>query len=97
MGETTRVPLTVEQAKALKPGTKINLTDGKDFIRKKDGSRLTYKVTSVKKWKRQPEKVEVVLHYGLKGYAHLREWHFTRPDSDSAGIAYLQPATDYGS
>lgn len=97
MAETARVPLTVEQAKGLKPGTKLNLSDGKDFDRKKDGKRITYKVTSVKTWKRNPEKVEVVVHYGFRGNAHLREWHFSQPDTDSPGIVYLEPEVNYGS
>lgn len=91
-----RLPLTVEEAKKLKKGTKVNLMSGKDFVRKSDGSRLTYKVTSVKTWKRQPEKVEVVIHYGLKGNAHLREWHFSQSDTDTPGIVYLEPEKKFG-
>ena len=91
-----RKPLTVEEAKCLNKGDKLNLiSSGVEFVRKRDGSRLTYKVTSVKTWKRQPDKVEVVVAYGFRGSAHLREYHFTQDGSDVPGIVYREPEKKY--
>lgn len=62
--------ITLEQAKELQFGTILyHVTN-----RNADGTPQRWRVNGkVKTWKRSPERVQVPLKYGLKGYDYLTE------------------------
>lgn len=60
-------PLTIEQAKLLKPGTILNHSDARPNA---DGTPARYKVTSVKTWKRDAGRIEIRVQHGL--HEHYR-------------------------
>lgn len=90
------LPLTVAEAKTLQRGTVLNVYDlhSQDFIRNADGTPARYKVTSVKSWKRQPDKVEVVVKWGIHAHYHFRAHMFTPTtgSGDGLGVVYKQDA-----
>ncbi len=88
---TDRQPLTVEQAKQLTRGTVLNVYDlhGKDLIRNADGTPARYKVTSVKQWKREPNRVVVRVKFGLSSYFMLHEHMFQPPEGSGDGLGYV--------
>lgn len=69
--------MTLEEAKNLKQGQIIYaVTDAPVFNRKglnADGSKMRYKVTSVKTWKTRPDEVLVKVKHGLYEYAKINE------------------------
>jgi hypothetical protein len=88
------LPLTLEQAKALKRGDILNVYElrGQDFIRNADGTPARYKVTSVKTLKHSPGKIDVCVKWGIHAYFHLHEYMFQPPDGsgDGLGVVYKQ-------
>lgn len=61
--------ITLEQAKALKPGEFVHVEE-----LNADGTPQRYKVTGkVKLWKRSPERVHVPVKRGMKEYAEINE------------------------
>ena len=56
--------ITLEQAKGLKPGAVLN----HHYVKNADGTPARYKVTSVKTWKRDPERVHVRVKRGLREF-----------------------------
>lgn len=61
--------MNLQQAKMLKQGQMVYHTWKKNA----DGSPMRAKVTSVKVWKRSPERVEVRVKHGLYDYAVFDE------------------------
>jgi hypothetical protein len=92
-----RLPLTLNEAKSLKPGMVLNIMNEHscEFLRNADGTRAHFKVTSVKTWKRTPEKVEVKVQRGLFEFHTLKQYHFTQPNTSDSGIVYIQPMEVY--
>lgn len=62
--------MTVEQAKALTSGDMVHHVTKKNA----DGTPMRARVTSVKTWKRSPERVQVNVKHGLYDYASFNEW-----------------------
>jgi hypothetical protein len=60
-----KMSITLEEAKKLKPGTVLNHSNAE---KNADGTPARFKVTSVKTWKRNPDRIEVHLKRGL--YEH---------------------------
>ena len=62
--------LTLDEAKGLRQGQLLNCwrLDGKGECLNADGTPMRFKVTSVKTWKRTPERVEIRVQRGL--YEH---------------------------
>lgn len=65
--------LTLEQAKSLKQGQRIYHTSALAS----DGTPASVRVTSVKTWKREPERVEIRVKYGLYDYFTVTPAHFS--------------------
>lgn len=70
--------MTLEQAKALRAGQwvhQVGTANARDKSGGKnaDGTPRRWKVTSVKTWKRSPERVEVRLKHGLRFYDSVTE------------------------
>lgn len=62
--------ITLEQAKALKPGTVLHHT----INRNADGTPQRWRVNGKPKtWKRSPERVQVPVKYGLRRYDYVTE------------------------
>jgi hypothetical protein len=61
--------MTLEQAKSLKSGDRVFHA----FKKNADGTPMRAKVTSVKTWKRSPDRVEVRVKRGLYEYATFDE------------------------
>ena len=61
--------MTLTEAKTLKTGDYIHHTTKKNA----DGTPMRAKVTSIKTWKRSPERVEVRCKHGLYDYATFNE------------------------
>lgn len=61
--------LTLEQAKNLTQGDEIH----NQFLKNADGTCQRWRVTSVKTWKRDPNRIRVGLKRGLKEYGSLDE------------------------
>ena len=61
--------MTLSQAKALKPGCMVHHVSKKNA----DGSPMRARVTSVKTWKRSPDRIEVRVKHGLYDYATFSE------------------------
>jgi len=62
--------ITLEQAKGLRPGTILLHEKNKNS----DGSPQRWKVNGmVKTWKRNPERIQVPLKYGLYRFGYLTE------------------------
>lgn len=57
--------LTFEQAKLLKPGTILN---NDNYPTNSDGTPARFKVTSVKTWKRDADRIQIRVQRGL--YEH---------------------------
>jgi len=57
--------ITMEEAKKLKPGAMLNHSQAR---RNADGTSARFKVTSVKTWKRNPDRIEIRVKHGL--YEH---------------------------
>lgn len=84
-----RKPITLEEAKTLRPGMVLNVMNGRtqEFDRNRDGSRSRYKVTSVKTLKRQPDYVLIKVQWGLKGFYTITSQMIEN------GLVYVQPPT----
>lgn len=66
-----QTPLTLEQAKKLRPGQILYHRTHRNA----DGTPQRWKVNGkVKTWKRDPSRVYVPLKHGLYAYDHLREY-----------------------
>ena len=61
--------MTLSQAKALKAGDMVHHVSKKNV----DGTPMRARVTSVKTWKRSPERVEVRVKRGMYDYAVFGE------------------------
>ena len=61
--------MTIEIARSLKAGDYVYHVEKKNS----DGTPMRAKVTSVKKWIRNPERLEVHVKRGLKEYAVFNE------------------------
>ena len=61
--------MTLQEAKALKTGDYIHHVIKKNA----DGSPMRARVTSIKTWKRSPERIEVRCKHGLYDYATFTE------------------------
>lgn len=61
--------MKLETAKVLKQGQMIYHTSKKNT----DGTAMRAKVTSIKIWKRSPDRVEVRVKHGLYDYATFNE------------------------
>jgi hypothetical protein len=57
------VPITLEQAKLLQPGTILNHSNASHNA---DGTPARFKVTSVKTWKREPDRIQIRVKRGLR-------------------------------
>lgn len=57
--------LTIEQAKLLKRGTVLNHSDARPNA---DGTPARFHVTSVKTWKRDPDRIEIHVKRGLREF-----------------------------
>ena len=69
------MPITLEQAKALRPGDILHHTINKNY----DGSPRRWKVNGkVKLWKRSPERVQVPLKLGIYRFDYLTELDLDR-------------------
>jgi len=86
--------ITLKEAKALKQGQTIYHA----YKTNADGTAMRAKVTSVKTWKRDPERVEVRVKHGLRDFAKFdetelkqlchydrSEYEYTRVNSDVNG------------
>lgn len=74
--------MTLEEAQALVIGSTVyHVTN-----RNADGSPQRWKVTSIKTWKRSPERIRLGLKYGLRGYdsATEAELHLLEPTEERA-------------
>lgn len=64
------MPITLEQAKALRPGDILHHTINKNA----DGTPQRWRVNGmVKTWKRDAGRVKVPVKYGLYGYDYVTE------------------------
>ena len=61
--------MTLQEAKNLKAGDYIHHTAKKNA----DGTPMRARVTSIKTWKRSPERIEVRCKHGLYDYATFTE------------------------
>ena len=59
--------MTVDEAKALRAGDWVHA----QIMIMSDGSPWRAKVTSVKRWKREPDRVEIGLKHGLYAYGKI--------------------------
>jgi hypothetical protein len=66
-------PLTLEQAKHLRPGDILYHTTDKNA----DGTPTRWKVNGqVKTWKKDPNRIYIPLKHGLRSYDYLTETYF---------------------
>lgn len=77
--------ITLEQAKSLKSGTTIYVTM---FKRGKPISAARFKITSIKTWKRTPERVEIRWKHGLYEFGtfnqnDLEDIHLTEEECNN--------------
>lgn len=61
--------MTLQEAKTLKIGEYIHHTTKKNA----DGTPMRARVTSVKTWKRSPDRVEIHVKHGMYDYAWFSE------------------------
>ena len=71
--------MTLTEAKALKAGDYIHHATKKNA----DGTPMRAKVTSIKTWKRSPDRIEVRCKRGLYDYAT-----FTEHELDQIAVGY---------
>lgn len=63
--------ITLEQAKALKPGTILHHTENKNA----DGSPQRWRVNGkVKTWKRDPSRVQIPVKHGMRFFDYITEY-----------------------
>lgn len=72
--------MNIETAKGLKQGQMVYHT----IKRNADGSPMRAKVTSVKTWKRSPDRVEIGLKHGLYDYAKFNETDIHHIETDES-------------
>lgn len=89
----TMPELTFEQAAMLKPGDSVYSR----CLFNKKGEPYRHRVSSVRRWKRNPKRIEVKVVYGLKIYTTIDQYNlddFSLSDGtvedDNAGVQGLQ-------
>ena len=71
--------ITIEQAKNLKHGDILH----HNIHRNSDGSCQRWKVNGVvKRWKREPDRIQIPVKHGLRSYDYIRNEHL--------GIVHLE-------
>jgi hypothetical protein len=71
LANTKGVIMKLREAKQCYQGQILHHVSNKNA----DGTPQRWKITSIKTWKRQPQRIEIGLKYGLKTYCRIDERH----------------------